>query len=183
MVMRELEERVEALEALVNQLFRLGEVVSVVDGKARVRVRMPDADGMTSKELPVMTSRTHKNKSYDLFDVGEQVLSLFLPGGIEQGFVLGALYSDQDEVPVSSRNKTHYAWPDGAFFEYDRKSGEMTVSTPGTVRVVSAGGVTLDADVTITKGLSVAGNIGSEADISAAGKIIDGGGNTPNHSH
>ncbi|MCG8632250.1 MAG: phage baseplate assembly protein V [Desulfobacterales bacterium] len=170
MVIRELEKRIEALEALIRQLIRPGTVTSVLDDQGRVRVKLHDSDGMISNPLQVLAAKTQKNKSYDLPDVGEQVLSLFLPTGLEQGFVLGAVNSDEDPPPVSDRNKTHYSWPDGSFIEYDRAAHRLSIHIEGDV-VLSALNFKIGCPLKV------------DNDISATGSVIDGGGNTNHHSH
>lgn len=176
MVMRELERRLEALESMVRQILRPGTVTSVLEDQARVRVKLPDCDGMESKALPVLFPKTHKNKSYDLPDVGEQVLCLFLPTGLEQGFVLGASYSEADPVPVQDRNKTHYAWPDGTKMEYDRADHTLTINISGPVKI-SGEHLEFSGPAVFTDSVSVA------RDITAGGTVMDAGGNSNHHAH
>lgn len=97
-MIHEIEQRIKDLETRVNQTMRLGVVTSVLEKTGQVRVKLQDSDGIISKELPVLFPKTHANKAYDMPDVGEHVLCLFLPCGLEQGFVIGALYSDKDVV-------------------------------------------------------------------------------------
>ncbi len=119
--LEELKEEVRQLKATLNQILRVGVVTQVLDGEAKVKVDIADSDYLNSYTLPVLNQKTLKDKYYSLPDVGEHVAMMFLPNGLEQGFVLGAFYSDPDKTPVSDANKHHITFKDGTFVEYDRK--------------------------------------------------------------
>ncbi|MDT4867952.1 phage baseplate assembly protein V [compost metagenome] len=80
-------------------------------------------------------------------DIGEQVALLLDTTG-DDGWVLGALYSEADPPPVASRDKWHRRFKDGAMIEYDRAGHAFVLELPagGTVRVVAPGGVTVKAE-------------------------------------
>lgn len=163
----EFENRLARLEAVVNQTIRQGVVTSVMADSARVRVQLTDADKTVTQPLPVLFPKTQKNKAYDLPDVGEHVVCVFLASGFEQGFVVGALYSDQDTVPVSDRDKTHYAFEDGAYFEYDRAAHKLTGYVPGDVEIEADDTVTVTATT-----VQVAGS--DQIDLQAPLVVIQG---------
>lgn len=125
--------RLDALEAKVNQMIRVCTVSSVQDGAGTVRVKLPDLGNMVSEPLPVVVRKTQDDKDFWLPDVGEQVVCVFLPIGLEQGFVLGSFYQKVDKVPVSSRDKWHKRFKDGAVLEYDRASHILTATVPGEI--------------------------------------------------
>ncbi len=133
----EIVRRLTALEGQVRQMLRLGYVVEVLPEEARVRVECRDADCLQTYTLPVLAPKTRCDKGYWLPDLGEQVLCVFLPLGLEVGFVLGALYSLADVVPVASPDKAHLRWQDGAWVEYDRGSGEMQVHCRGSLTLAA----------------------------------------------
>ncbi len=54
-------------------------------------------------------------------DIGEQVVCL-MDQNIEEGVILGAIYSGLDEVPVISKDKIKIKLEDGSDFEYDKKN-------------------------------------------------------------
>lgn len=168
-MIQELEQRVEALETIINQMVRQGVVTSVNEEAATVRVRMPDADDTVSKELPVLFRKTQDNKEYDLPDIGEQVVCLFLANGLEQGFVIGSPYSSVDKPPVSNRDKKHYRFSDGSWLEYDRKQQKFTGEIKGDVNLVVNNDVVVDAgnDLVATVGKTASIEAGSSVDITA----------------
>jgi len=166
------------MEEVIRELVRVGVVTNVYPERGTVRVRLVDADDQVSYELPVLFRKTMKDKEYWMPDVGEQVVCLFSGQGLEQGFVLGAIYSKKDSVPVASRDKWHVKFEDGTVIEYDRKEHKLKAMVNGEVEVQATGNVLIQAPTVILIGnLEVVGNI------HATGSIIDEGGNTNHHSH
>ncbi len=150
MSLADLMNRIAVLEAKLAQTVRVCEVASVQDAKGTVRVKLPDSGNMLSGPLPVLVRKVQDDQDYWLPDVGEQVVCLFLPIGLEQGFVLGAFYQSVDGVPVADRNKRHIAMKDGGFVEYDRSSGKLTVEVKGDVNWSVGGDMLLDVDGSLT---------------------------------
>lgn len=189
--------------------YKTGIVVESKPGFARVRFH--DIDGLVTAWLPVIHPKTLQDKVVWTLDVGEQV-SCLLDEFMEDGCILGAIYSDPDTPPVSSKDKFHLAFKDGGSIEYDRASGAMTVVCKGVVNVTADGAVTIKApSVTLdtpqttctgkltVNGLltyqggmsgsgggaaaSIKGNVLVDGNIEATGTVIDAGGNTNHHSH
>jgi len=153
-----------------------GIVVAVDEQTARVRVQMPDLDGLVSNWLPVVHHKTQKDKAYWLPDIGEYVVVAFdEEGEHSDGYVIGAIYNDKDTPPVVSKDKFFVRFEDGTEIEYDRKSHLLRVKAP-TVQI-QAGTVIIEANVNVIGNVDVSGNI------HATGSIIDEGGNTNHHSH
>lgn len=137
-MIHELEARVLRLEAMINQMVRVGTVSTIQPDAGTVTVSIPDADDLLSYTLPVLFAKTQDDKYYHMPDTGEHVLCVFLPLGLEQGFVLGAFYSQADPVPVSDPNKVHIKFKDGTTIEYDRKSGVLEIDCVNEVIVRAA---------------------------------------------
>lgn len=188
--------RLADLEARLTQMVRVCTVVSVQDALGTVRVKLPDAGNMVSQPLPVLVRTVQDNKDYYLPDVGEQVLCVFLAVGLEQGFVLGSFYQEEDKPPVTSRNIRHIAFKDGSFMEYDRAAHLLTVSVQGGMNIKASEQIRLAAPQLVFEGNisasglgggagdnSFDGNVAVDGDVTATGTIMDQGGNTPNHSH
>lgn len=137
--------RLERLEDQMRHIVRCGTVTATDPETAKVRVQFADADRMVSYDLPVRFEKTQDDKDYDMPDIGEQVVCLFLPFGVEQGFVLGAVYSQADEVPVISQNKKHRLFADGTWFEYDREKHFLSGKNVGSKDITTA----LDSEETV----------------------------------
>lgn len=102
-------------------MLRFGIVTNIDESKAQARVQFNESDGMVSYWLAVLQAKTFKDKFYVLPDIGEQVVCL-MDKNIEEGVILGAVYSAIDECPVISKDKVRITFQDGAEFEYDRKN-------------------------------------------------------------
>lgn len=166
--------------------FKVGVIHAARPGFAQVV--FPDLDGLVSAWLPVVVRKSLKDKECFTPDPGEHVACV-LDENFENGVVLGAVYSDADAPPVSSRDKLHFRFFDGGSFEYDRSSGTLTIVTTGPVNVTAAGPVTVKApsvtidapETTITgnllvkKKLTYQGGMAGSGGEGGASAVIDGG--------
>lgn len=151
---------------------RFGLVEEVDETNYLLKVKLLDLDDMITHWLPLLAAQTQGDKSYDLPEVGTQVAMLLEPTGVD-GVVLGAVYSEEDMPPVSDGKKWHKRFNDGTFFEYDKTSKVLKVDAQGEITVKASGPVTLegpaitlkaeqiilDAPMTLTKSLTVAGKL------------------------
>lgn len=124
------DEQVQNLTAIVDQLIRVGKVTSTNDTNLTARVEFKDRSGIVSHNLRVLQKNTRDNKDYWMPDLDEQVLCLFLPNGIEQGYILGSPYSDVTKADVATKEKRRVKFKDGTSVEYDRSTHTLTVDVP-----------------------------------------------------
>lgn len=157
------------MDSIIKNLIRVGIVSSVDAAACTVRVAFSDKENMVSYDLPVLQNNTLNNKSYHLPDAGEQVVCLFLPNGLAQGFVIGSIYSAQDVPPVNSADKWHVKFADGTTIEYDREEHTLAIDAKGPITIKAAGNITVEGDV-IADGISLKTHV--------HGGVISGGGNT-----
>ena len=137
------------IQEAMSHLIRVGKVVSTATGKSTVRVQFADADDMVSYDMGVIYPRTHKDKHYNVPDIGDQVVCLFLGNGMETGFVLGATYNEQDSVPVDSQDVDHVTYEDGTVVEYDRKSHTLKADVKGQAEIKAEKHIKAEAGTTI----------------------------------
>ena len=131
--------------ANMENVIRIGIVTQVYDDRATVRVQFPDDDEEVSWEFPVLQRKTLKDKDYWLPDVGEHVVVVMLPYGQEQGFVIGALYSEVERPPEgSSRDKRVIVFEDGTRIEYDRKAHKLYADVKGDAELKISGHLTCE---------------------------------------
>ncbi len=131
--------------ANMENVIRIGIVTQVYDDRATVRVQFPDDDKEVSWEFPVLQRKTLKDKDYWLPDVGEHVVVVMLPYGQEQGFVIGALYSEVERPPEgSSRDKRVIVFEDGTRIEYDRKAHKLYADVKGDAELKISGHLTCE---------------------------------------
>ena len=126
-------------------MFRVGKVVAVDEKTAKVRVELEDADKVITYWLPVVVQKAQDDKFYWLPDIGELVLVGFLDYGIEQGFVLGSIYNQQDKPPVASKDKMHIQFKDGTVIEYDRNTHKLLIHSVGDIEIISDTHITMRA--------------------------------------
>lgn len=103
-----------------------------------VKVKFEELDGMTTKWIPVIYPKTQNDKCVWTLDVGEHVACI-MDANLEDGCVIGAIYSDADAPPVSSKDKFHVSFKDGGMIEYDRASGDMTIKAKGDITIEAGG--------------------------------------------
>ncbi|MBI9092725.1 MAG: phage baseplate assembly protein V [Desulfobacterium sp.] len=144
-MIQDIANRLTRMEERFNHFVRVGVVVSTKPETGTVRVQFMDADGMVSHDLPALVPKTMEDKHYHMPDVGEQVLAIFLPLGLEQGFVLGSFYSNSDQVPVQDQNLHHVRFKDGTTVDYDRARHLLKINCVGRVVVNSAVSVKVTA--------------------------------------
>lgn len=165
-------------------LIREGIVVST--GASTARVKFEAMDGLVSHDLPVLCSRTGKDKSLTLPDIGEMVVCVFTDMSGVDGYIIGSHYNESDPAPTgASQGKTfHYTAADGAVIEYDRDSGVLTASGIKSAMIVATNDITLKAAKIILDGsVTMKGNALAEGNFHTKGKLTDDGGNSNNHSH
>lgn len=142
----------------LSDLIRVGEVTSVDPAAMTARVTFDDDDGVTSFDLPILQRNTFKNHDHCCVDVGEDVLCLFLPTGIEEGFILGSFYAGEVQPPSSSGDVRMVEFSDGTKLSYDRSShkltgdvkGDVSITVSGTVSVQAQGAVMAKSSTSIT---------------------------------
>jgi phage baseplate assembly protein V len=113
-------------------------ITQIDESRALARVQFTDMDGVLSYWLSVLKQKTLKDKQYWMPDIGEHVACLIDENG-EEGVVLGAIYSDADAVPVSSKDKCHIKFNDGTVIEYDRASHKLYADVKGDIDVKATG--------------------------------------------
>ena len=131
----------EVLRALQN-LIRVGTVADADYGSARVRVAIGD---LITGWLPWITARAGIAVDWWAPSMGEQVIVLSPAGDLAQGFVLHSLYQANHPAPETDPAVRKVVYPDGTLIEYDATAKNLKVATVGTINVISAGAVTVQA--------------------------------------
>lgn len=176
--MRDFETRLKELEAKVNNMVRTGKVSVIDEAGVRVRVTFPDRENVQTDWLKVMVENTQKNKDYWMPEVGEDVLCIFLPNGLESGFVLGGYYVDGVAPPAASADVRVTKFADGGRFEYNRATGEALVIAQSELKVVTPKAIfTQEVEVRglLTYKNGIAGTAGSGGNAIAGGIKVSGG--------
>lgn len=103
-----------------------------------VKVKFKELDDMETQWIPVSYMKTQNDKCAWTLDIGEHVACI-MDANLEDGCVIGSIYSEVDVPPVSSPDKFHVSFKDGGMFEYDRASGDMTIKATGNINITADG--------------------------------------------
>ncbi|TEB13358.1 phage baseplate assembly protein V [Pelotomaculum propionicicum] len=133
------------MDPLLKNLIRVGIISSTSPENCTARVAFEDRAAMVSFDLPVLVRGSLQNKDYWMPEPGEQVVCLFLPSGVAQGFILGSVYSSKDNPPVTDGNKRHIKFADGTTIEYDRTTHTLAIDAKGPIKLITTGPVEIDA--------------------------------------
>lgn len=152
----------DSVREIINEIIRIGVVHSIDPKRGTARVHFQDDDDIVSYDLHVLHRNTYQNKDYNMPDIGEDVLCIFLSSGMASGFVLGSIYAGNIELSESDPKYRTTLYKDGTRVRYDREKHELTidiegtnitanrddvtVTTPNDVKVKVGNDVTIDAD-------------------------------------
>ena len=158
----------DEMESGRESLIRIGEVTAVDPARLTARVTFDDDDGVTSFDLPILQPNTMRNHDFHTVDVGEDVVCVFLPSGVEEGFIIGSLYAGEIVPPESSQDVRAVKFDDGTVLRYDRAAhklegdikgdvfmtltGKADVAAQGAVAVTSSERITLTAPQIVLNG-------------------------------
>ena len=138
--MAALERRVAALEQAHPASLRLGRVTEVCEKpeeRGKVRVQMRDGQSVVTNKVGTLQRRVLKDQNIEMPDVGEPVVCLFGGQGCEDGFILGAYYSERELAPEDPPLTQRYRkCADGAEMYYDRDAHELKISLPAGARLL-----------------------------------------------
>lgn len=168
-------------------------IVSQIDPAThRIKATIPALDDFETAWLPFFTPNAGGNRFYGLPDKGELV-AMILDARGEGGYVLGAIYNNQDPVPVTDSEIWLHQFANGTEISHNRNTGDIVVMTKGVVTVTAAqavvnapaeinGETTINGDTTINGKLHASGEITSGKEISAP-SVKQGTVSLGNHVH
>ena len=126
------------MDTRLKDVIRIGKVSSVNGATCTATVVFDDRDELVSNELPIITIGSNGTCGYWLPEVETQVLCLFLPNssgkGVDDGFILGAFYSQADQPPESDPKVRSVKFPDGSRIKFDG-AGNLEVIMTGNITI------------------------------------------------
>lgn len=134
---------------------RFGIVSQINPVLAQARVNFGDDDS-TSFWLPILQTKTLKDKFYSIPDVGEQVACL-MDENSEDGVILGAIYSTEDVPVVTSEKQISLNLENNALINIDKETNTLTITFQNinlngninhTGMLINTDGITSQADIT-----------------------------------
>lgn len=133
-----------------------GYVTAVDEATGRARVKI-EALGIETFWLAILQSRVKEDQAADWLDVDDFVAVLG-DEKLEQGVILGALYSEKNPPPIDTKDKWYRRFSDGSVIEFDRTTGilklevtkvEITCTEESTINgkgIVVIGGMDNDTE-------------------------------------
>lgn len=107
-------------------MLRFGIVSQIDPINVQARVSFED-DESTSYWLPVLQTKTLKDKFYAMPDIGEQVACL-MDENSEDGVILGAIYSTEDVSATQSEKQLSVNLEDGSYINADKENQTLIVA-------------------------------------------------------
>lgn len=140
-----------------RNMLRLGTVAEVDHAAARCRVA---SGSIVTDWLPWIAAHAADTASWSPPAPGEQGLLLCPDGDLTGAAFLRGLYSDANSPPSTDGHIHMLRFPDGTVLHYDHSAHALRVelTAGGSLRVIAAGGVTIDGDVQINGTLRASGD-------------------------
>ncbi len=149
-------------------VFTTGIVSQVDDKNGWARCKLPDLDNLETYWLKVLQRNTKDNQEYWMPDVDEQVM-VIADENLEEGCILGAIYSEADRPPVNTREKYHIKWKNEDYFEYDRESQILTIKCK---KIVIEG---TEESTINNKAIAVIGAMDNDSESNGADALVTSG--------
>ena len=136
-------------------MLRFGIVSQINPVLAQARVNFAD-DESTSYWLPIIQSKTMKDKFFVMPDIGEQVACL-MDENSEDGVILGAIYSSVDLPVGTSEKQISLNLENSSLINIDKETNTLTITFENinlngninhTGMLINTDGITSQADIT-----------------------------------
>jgi len=136
----------------MRDIIKIGSVSSINYESGTVQVVFQDKGASVSKDLPLLSFE------YNMPNVGDSVICVFLPNGRGEGFCLGS-YFNNNNYPIDHGEVYRKDLMDEAYFKYDKSTHTLTIN---------AENISLIGNVVVDGNLNVNGNIIASGSISAS---------------
>jgi len=143
-------------------------IVKEIGTNGRVKVLLPEYDGLITDWLPVVQAATLGARTWAVPRLDTQVV--VLPGlGLEDGVVLGAIYSDPDPAPFGDAAVVGIKADDDVVITYDPGASRLTIESPKEIRIVAKNITIVAENTSIKSEVEVKGNVTHEGDMEQSG--------------
>lgn len=131
----------------VAEVIKHGVISSIDPVKATARVTFPDRDNVVSFDLPILFASTGFVKVYSMPKVQQPAKCSFLGTGMEDGFIDGGFYNDENPPPTTDPTLHMIQFGDGSSITYDEKTRSLSMDILGGVNI---NGLNIGPDGTLT---------------------------------
>ena len=136
-------------------MLRFGIVSQIDPINVQARVSFED-DESTSYWLPILQTKTLKDKFYAMPDIGEQVACL-MDENSEAGVILGAIYSTEDVPVVTSEKQLSLNLENNSLINIDKETNSLNITFENinlngninhTGKLINTDGIKSNSDIT-----------------------------------
>lgn len=136
-------------------MLRFGIVSQIDPINVQARVSFED-DESTSYWLPILQTKTLKDKFYAMPDIGEQVACL-MDANSEDGVILGAIYSTEDVPVVTSEKQISLNLENNSLINIDKETNSLNITFENinlngninhTGKLINTDGIKSNSDIT-----------------------------------
>ena len=136
-------------------MLRFGIVSQIDPINVQARVSFED-DESTSYWLPILQTKTLKDKFYAMPDIGEQVACL-MDENSEDGVILGAIYSTEDVPALTSEKQISLNLENNSLINIDKETNSLNITFENinlngninhTGKLINTDGIKSNADIT-----------------------------------
>ncbi|MFK7866221.1 MAG: phage baseplate assembly protein V [Alphaproteobacteria bacterium] len=157
------------LERRMNGMISFGTIHCVDYNQAKACVKIGE---ITTNYLPMIASRAGHNQSWSPYEIGEQVMILSPSGEIDQGWIMGSVFSNHHPANGDNPDIHRMNYKDGAILEYDRAAHHLKAQLP------AGGKLTIIGDVDVAGSITASGDITDHTRSMAGDRAIYN-----NHTH
>ena len=129
-------------------MLRFGIVSQINPLTVQARVNFQD-DNSTSYWLPILQTKTLKDKFFVMPDINEQVVCL-MDENSEDGVILGSVYSSVDKPVITSEKQISINLEDNSLINIDKETKTLTICFEN---IKITGNIEHDGVLTNTKGI------------------------------
>lgn len=136
-------------------MLRFGIVSQIDPINVQARVSFED-DESTSYWLPILQTKTLKDKFYAMPDIGEQVACI-MDENSEDGVILGAIYSTEDVPAITSEKQISLNLENNSLINIDKETNSLNITFENinlngninhTGKLINSDGIKSNADIT-----------------------------------
>jgi phage baseplate assembly protein V len=109
--------------------------VSEVDHKAK-KLRVTEGN-LTSGWLPFPAETGRNYRRWRPIKLGQQLIVLCRAGDPNNGVIIGELYCESNDAPLTDENIDIIEFNDGAELRYDSKNKAMTIQSAGELNLIA----------------------------------------------
>ncbi|WP_191092553.1 phage baseplate assembly protein V [Francisella sp. SYW-9] len=121
-------ELISNIQSRLSQMILIGTIDTIDKAKAKVKI-----GEITTAFLPIITMRAGDCTTWWSLSESEQVAVLSPSGDINNGIILGSIYTNKNTPQDQTKHITTYA--DGTVVEYDYKNKKMNIKAVGDIKI------------------------------------------------